>query len=40
MSAPDTQAAPLPHFVAQDPFIKEGLVAKYRILDWSDTMLK
>jgi uncharacterized protein len=27
-------------FVAQDPFIKEGLVAKYRILDWSDTMLK
>ena len=27
-------------FVAQDPFIKEGLVSKYRILDWSDTMLK
>ena len=27
-------------FVAQDPFVKEGLVAKYRILDWSDEMLK
>jgi uncharacterized protein YciI len=27
-------------FVAQDPFIKEGLVAKYRVFDWSDEMLK
>jgi uncharacterized protein YciI len=27
-------------FVARDPFIEEGLVAKYRILDWSDEMLK
>ena len=27
-------------FVAQDPFIKEGLIAKYRILDWADEMLK
>ena len=27
-------------FVAQDPFVKEGLVANYRVLDWSDEMLK
>ncbi len=27
-------------FVAQDPFVLEGLVAKYRVLDWSDEMLK
>ena len=27
-------------FVARDPFVLEGLVAKYRIHDWSDTMLK
>jgi uncharacterized protein YciI len=27
-------------FVAQDPFVLEGLVAKYRILDWADEMLK
>jgi uncharacterized protein YciI len=26
-------------FVAQDPFVLEGLVAKYRILDWSDELL-
>lgn len=27
-------------FVARDPFVLEGLVAKYRIHDWSDSMLK
>jgi uncharacterized protein YciI len=27
-------------FVARDPFILEGLVAKYRIHDWSDSMLE
>ena len=27
-------------FVARDPFLLEGLVAKYRIHDWSDSMLK
>jgi uncharacterized protein YciI len=27
-------------FVGQDPFVLEGLVAKYRILDWADEMLK
>jgi len=27
-------------FVAQDPFVLEGLVGKYRILDWADEMLK
>ncbi len=27
-------------FVAQDPFVLEGLVAKYAIHDWSDEMLK
>jgi len=27
-------------FVAQDPFVLEGLVAKVRILDWSDELLK
>jgi uncharacterized protein YciI len=27
-------------FVAQDPFVLEGLVAKYVIHDWSDEMLK
>ncbi len=27
-------------FVAQDPFIKEGLVANYRIHDWADDLLK
>jgi uncharacterized protein YciI len=26
-------------FVARDPFVLEGVVAKYRIHDWSDTML-
>ena len=26
-------------FVARDPFLLEGLVAKYRIHDWSDSML-
>jgi len=26
-------------FVARDPFVLEGLVAKYRILDWNDQML-
>ena len=26
-------------FVARDPFVLEGLVAKYRIHDWSDSML-
>ena len=25
-------------FVAQDPFVLEGLVSKYRIHDWSDEM--
>ena len=27
-------------FVARDPFVLEGLVAKHRILDWADAMLK
>jgi uncharacterized protein len=27
-------------FVARDPFLLEGLVAKYKIHDWSDDMLK
>jgi uncharacterized protein YciI len=27
-------------FVAQDPFVKEGLVAKVRIHDWADDLLK
>ena len=27
-------------FVARDPFVLEGLVAKYQIHDWSDSMLK
>jgi uncharacterized protein YciI len=27
-------------FVARDPFVLEGLVAKVRILDWGDEMLK
>ena len=27
-------------FVAQDPFVLEGLVTKHRILDWSDEMLE
>ena len=27
-------------FVAQDPFVLEGLVVKCRILEWSDEMLK
>jgi uncharacterized protein YciI len=27
-------------FVAQDPFVQEGLVAKVRIHEWSDEMLK
>jgi len=27
-------------FVARDPFVLEGLVAKVRILDWADEMLK
>ena len=27
-------------FVAQDPFVLEGLVGKIRVLDWSDEMLK
>jgi uncharacterized protein YciI len=27
-------------FVAQDPFVLEGLVTKYRILDWADDLLK
>lgn len=26
-------------FVAQDPFVLEGLVTKYRIHDWSDELL-
>jgi hypothetical protein len=26
-------------FVAQDPFVLEGLVKGYKIHDWSDTML-
>jgi uncharacterized protein YciI len=26
-------------FVAQDPFVLEGLVGKYHIRDWNDTML-
>jgi uncharacterized protein len=26
-------------FVAQDPFVLEGLVTKYAIRDWSDEML-
>ena len=26
-------------FVARDPYLLEGLVAKYRIHDWSDSML-
>jgi uncharacterized protein YciI len=26
-------------FIAKDPFVLEGLVSKYKILDWSDTML-
>jgi len=26
-------------FVARDPFVLEGLIAKYRIHDWSDSML-
>ena len=27
-------------FVAQDPFVLEGLVSKYKIHDWSDEMIK
>jgi uncharacterized protein YciI len=27
-------------FVAQDPFVLEGLVSKYRIHDWSDEIIK
>jgi uncharacterized protein YciI len=27
-------------FVARDPFVLEGLVEKYRIHDWSDSMLE
>ena len=27
-------------FVAQDPFVKEGLVVKYAIRDWSDETIK
>ena len=27
-------------FVARDPFVLEGLVAKYRIHDWSDSMIE
>jgi len=27
-------------FVAQDPFVLEGLVSNYKIRDWSDEMLK
>ena len=27
-------------FVARDPFLLEGLVVKYRVLDWSDEMIK
>jgi uncharacterized protein len=27
-------------FVAQDPFVLEGLVAKYKIHDWSDEMIE
>jgi len=27
-------------FVAQDPFVLEGLVTSYKIRDWSDDMLK
>jgi uncharacterized protein YciI len=26
-------------FVTQDPFVTEGLVGKYTIKDWNDTML-
>ncbi len=27
-------------FVAQDPFVLEGLVATYKIRDWADEMIK
>lgn len=27
-------------FVAQDPFVLEGLVTKYQIRDWSDEIIK
>jgi uncharacterized protein YciI len=27
-------------FVAQDPFVLEGLVTKYKIRDWSDELIK
>ena len=27
-------------FVAQDPFVQEGLVVKYTIRDWSDEIIK
>ena len=27
-------------FVAQDPFVLEGLVSKYTIRDWSDELIK
>jgi uncharacterized protein YciI len=27
-------------FVAEDPFVQEGLVGKYAIRDWSDEMIK
>jgi uncharacterized protein len=27
-------------FVSADPFVLEGLVAKYTIKDWNDTMLR
>jgi uncharacterized protein YciI len=27
-------------FVAQDPFVLEGLVTNYKIRDWSDELIK